>query len=334
MATYKIAFFDVKPYDRESFNTANQRFHFEIKYFSEKLTLETSKLAKGFDVVCVFVNDPVTSAIIDSFVKLGVKLIALCSAGYNHVDLKAAKGKIPVVRVPEYSPHSVAEHAVGMMLCLNRKFNLAYCRVKENNFSIEGLKGFDMYNKTVGVIGAGRIGKAAIGILKGFGMRVIAYDVDPKQVQKADCPFVDLETVYRKSDIITLHCPLTQDNKHMIDSRAIEKMKDGVMIINTARGGLIKTKDLIEGLESKKIGFAGLDVYENEADYFYKDLSKTELADDNLARLQTFPNVLITSHQAYFTQEALDAIASITLNNVKEFFEGKPLKNEISYTQS
>ncbi len=326
----KIALFDAKPYDKEFFEIANSQYLFDIHYFEEGLNLETCLLARGFDAVCVFVNDPVTAAIVDSLCKAGVKLIALRSTGYNHVDLKAASGKITVVRVPEYSPHAVAEFAVGMMLSLNRKIHHAYARVRDNNFSIAGLMGFDMYRKTAGVIGAGRIGKAVIEILKGFGMKVIAYDVLPEQVEMADCPFADLDTLYRESDIITLHCPLTPANTHMINSASIAKMKKGVMIINTGRGSLVNSLDLVQALKTGKVKAAGLDVYEEEAEYVYKDLSLTILDDDTLARLLSFPNVLITSHQAFFTQEALTAIASITLENVKDFFEGNPCNNEVS----
>lgn len=331
MKRYKIALFHAKPYDKEFFEIANNQYQFDIQYFEEPLNLETCLLARGFDVVCVFVNDPVTAAIVEILYREGVKLIALRSTGYNHVDLEAASGKITIVRVPEYSPHAVAEFAVGLMLSLNRKIHHAYSRVRDNNFSITGLMGFDMVNKTAGVIGAGRIGKVVIEILKGFGMKVIAYDALPEQVRMAGCPFADLDTLYRESDIITLHCPLTPESTHMINSTSIAKMKKGVMIINTGRGGIVNSLDLVQALKTGKVGAAGLDVYEEEADYFYKDLSLTMIDDDTLARLLSFPNVLITSHQAFFTQEALTGIASITLENVKEFFEGKSLKNEISY---
>lgn len=327
----KIAFFDTKPYDREFFDDANQQYGFDIKYFEPHLTLDSSLLAAGCPAVCVFVNDQVTPEVINALHQKGTKLIALRCAGYNNVALKAAQHKLRVVRVPQYSPHAVAEHTVGMMLCLNRKIHHAYLRVKENNFSIVGLLGFDMVGKTAGVVGCGAIGSVVVQILKGFGMRVLGYDVDKKSVTRAGAELVDLPTLYRESDIISLHCPLTPDNSHMINNKTISQMKEGVMIINTGRGGLIQTFDLIEGLKSKKVGSAGLDVYEEESHYFYEDYSLSIISDDVLARLQTFPNVLITSHQAFFTKEALHNIARITLENIKSFAEGKSLVNEVSF---
>jgi D-lactate dehydrogenase len=325
----KIAFFDAKPYDKEFFDPLNVVFGFEIAYFDAHLTLEACALAKGMSAVCVFVNDKITADVIDLLYGYGVELIALRCTGYNNVDLKAAKGKIKVVRVPRYSPYAVAEHAIGMMLCLNRKLHLADKRVRGNNFSIAGLMGFDMHGKTVGVIGCGQIGIEVVKILKGFGMRVLGYDIDQAQVAKSGCVGADLSTLYKESDIITLHCPLTPDNLHLINSRSIAQMKQGVMLINTGRGGLVDTKALIGALISKKIGAAGLDVYEEESHYFYQDLSSTFVEDEGLARLQTFPNVLITSHQAFFTKEALQSIAQTTLENIQAFRDKKPLINEI-----
>ena len=330
----KIAFFDTKPYDREFFDEANRDFKFSIKYFEGHLTPDTAPLARGHAIVCPFVNDRITAEVIEILEEHGVKLIALRSAGYNNVDLKAASGKIRIVRVPSYSPAAVAEHTVGLMLCLNRKIHLAYTRVRENNFSIVGLLGFDMQGKTAGVIGCGQIGKIVIKILQGFGMRVLAYDVDPNQVEKAGAQYADLKTLYKESDIITLHCPLTPENLHMINHKTISLMKEGVMLINTGRGALIKTSDLIEGLKSQKIGSAGLDVYEEESAYFYEDFSYSFIPDDELARLQTFPNVLITSHQAFFTREALHNIAHTTLQNIRDFEEGKQLVNEVKFDKS
>lgn len=324
----KIAFFDAKSYDKESFEAENKKHGFEICYLEMHLKKETAILAQGFSVVCPFVNDILSAPVIEALYDYGVRLTALRSAGYNHVDLKAAKGKLRVVRVPRYSPYAVAEHAVGMMLSLNRKLHRAYFRTRDNNFSISGLMGFDMHGKTAGVIGSGYIGKEVTRILKGFGMNVLVYDIDRNQVK--DGIFTDLDTLYQKSDIITLHCPLMADNKHMINKSALEKMKDGVMLINTGRGGLIDTPALIEGLKAKKIGAAGLDVYEEESAFFYEDFSFSFISDDTLARLLTFPNVLITSHQAFFTKEALQNIAATTLNNIEEFISGKPLTNEIS----
>ena len=291
----KIAFFDAKPYDRQFFNAANASFGFEISYFESHLTPSTSVLAQGHKVVCPFVNDKVTGEVIGALARQGVELIALRSAGYNHVDLAAARGKIRVVRVPAYSPYAVAEHAVGLMLCLNRKIHNAYARVRENNFSIGGLLGFTMHGKTAGVIGCGKIGAAVVKILQGFGMKVLGYDIDRTQVEKAGCAYADLAALYRESDIITLHSLLSPENRHMIGSEAIAQMKDGVMLINTGRGALIDTAALIEALKAKKVGSAGLDVYEEEERFFYEDLSASFISDDVLARLQTFPNVLITS---------------------------------------
>lgn len=325
----KIAFFDAKPYDEEFFNRANSSFGFDIKYFDAHLTVDTTILAQGHHVICAFVNDKITAKVIDILCNQGVELIALRCAGYNNVDLKAAQQKIKVVRVPRYSPYAVAEYAVGMMLCLNRGIHRAYMRIKENNFSIGGLLGFDMHGKTVGVIGCGQIGSEVIRILKGFGMNVLGYDTDQSQVEKAGCSFANLPTLYKESDIITLHCQLTPENLHMINGKSISQMKDGVMIINTGRGGLIETTELIDALKSKKIGAVGLDVYEEESEYFYEDLSSSFISDDVLARLQTFPNVLITSHQAFFTKEAMQNIALITLENIKAYSESKPLINQV-----
>lgn len=325
----KIAFFDTKPYDKEFFDEANRAFGFEIKYFEPHLTPDTAILTRGQTVVCAFVNDKITKDVIDELYKQGVKLIALRCAGYNNVDLKAATGKIRIVRVPSYSPAAVAEHAVGLMLCLNRKIHRAYSRIRENNFSIVGLLGFDMQGKTVGVIGCGQIGKVIVKILKGFGTEILAYDIDRSQVEKAGARYADLKTLYKESDIITLHCPLTPENFHMINRGSIAQMKEGVMLINTGRGALIDTADLIEGLKSQKIGAAGLDVYEEESAYFYEDFSGSFIPDDELARLQTFPNVLITAHQGFFTKEALYNIAHTTLQNIRAFQEDKSLDNEV-----
>ncbi|MBN1269966.1 MAG: 2-hydroxyacid dehydrogenase [Kiritimatiellae bacterium] len=329
----RMAFFDTKSYTREFFDRANERHGFEIKYYKERLSPDTAPLTKGFDAVCIFVNDQVTAEVADELVHSGVKFIALRCAGYNNVDLKAVYGRIHVARVPAYSPHAVAEHAVALMLSLNRKIHKAYYRTHDNNFAIEGLMGFDMYGKTAGVIGTGRIGKVVIEILRGFGMRVLAHDPYPDEAfaAKTGCEYVDLDTLYGASDIITLHCPLTPKNVHMINAGSIAQMKDGVMIINTGRGKLIDTADLIEGLKSKKIGAAGLDVYEEEEEYFFEDWSSDVVGDDVLARLLTFPNVLITSHQAFFTREAFDNIADTTLNNIAGFFREESLENEICY---
>ena len=329
----KIAFFDAKSYDMESFSEVNENFGFKIKYFETKLNTDSALLTKGFDVVCVFVNDFVNEEVINILVNNGVKLIALRCAGFNNVDFKACHNKIKVVRVPQYSPYSVAEHTMGLMMALNRKIHKAYQRTKEANFTLNGLLGFDFYNKTAGIIGTGKISLILIKILKGFGVNVIAYDPFPKNELSIELNFtyVPLEEIYMKSDIISLHCPLNHETEYIINENTINKMKKGVMIINTGRGKLINTQDLINGLKSKKIGSAGLDVYEEEADYFFEDYSGEVLNDDTLARLLTFNNVIITSHQAFFTKEALNNIAETTLLSIKELKEGLKLSNEIAY---
>jgi D-lactate dehydrogenase len=329
----RIAFFDTKPYDQEFFSRINTDFGYDIKFLQSRLTADNVALTHEFDAVCVFVNDLLNAEIIDALHENGVRLIALRSAGYNNVDLKAVYKKIHVVRVPAYSPYAVAEHAVALMLTLNRKTHKAYFRTRDNNFTINGFLGFDMHGKTAGVIGTGLIGRKVIDILKGFGMDVLAYDLFPNQdyAKERGIRYVDLDTLYSESDIITLHCPLTPDNVHMINADAIAKMKDGVMIINTGRGKLINTVDLVEGLKNHKIGAAGLDVYEEETEYFFEDWSQTGVEDDVLSRLLTFPNVLITAHQGFFTQEALTNIATTTLENIRLFFDENQLPNEICY---
>ncbi|MCX7820430.1 MAG: 2-hydroxyacid dehydrogenase [Brevinematales bacterium] len=332
--TKRILFYDSKPYDIEFFERANKNYGYELKFFKEKLDKETAILSKGYNIVCLFVNDDASDEAIKILKENNVDLIALRCAGYNNVDLASAyKNRIHVVRVPAYSPYAVAEHTVALMLTLNRKTHKAYLRTRELNFSINGLMGFDMYGKTVGVIGTGQIGKIAIQILKGFGVKILAYDVYPDKnfAEKMDFEYTDLDNIFSESDIITLHCPLTPQTKYMINENSIAKMKEGVVIINTSRGKLIDTKALINGLKSGKIGGAGLDVYEEESEYFFEDYSTQVIEDDVLARLLTFPNVLITSHQAFFTKEALTNIAETTLKNIKDFYDGIPLKNEICY---
>jgi len=329
----KIAFFDTKPYEPATFDEANKNFGFKITYFSYHLTPETVALARGYDAVCVFVNDIVNTEIITSLCQSKVRLIALRGAGYNNVDLQAAFGKMHIVRVPSYSPHAVAEHAVALMLALNRKIHKAYFRTRDNNFTLNGLLGFDMYQKTAGIIGTGQIGKAAIEILKGFGMRVLAYDLfqDKEYQKKTGFEYTDLDTLYKESDIISLHCPLTKETFHLINQANIAKMKTGVMIINTGRGMLIDSKALIDGLKTGKIGYAGLDVYEEESEYFFEDFSNKVLTDDVLARLLSFNNVLITAHQGFFTREAIRNIAQTTLDNIQQYFGSGALPNEICY---
>jgi len=329
----KIAFFDAKPYDRESFDRVNESFGFNINYFDAHLNPQTVELTYGFDAVCAFVNDTINKEVIKHLFEHNIEIIALRSAGYNNVDFKAAFGKIHVVRVPAYSPYAVAEHAAALILSLNRKIHKAYNRIRDGNFSINGLLGFDMYGKTAGIIGTGKIGKVLISILKGFGMKILAYDPYPDEIYVKEMKFkyVSLDELFKKSDIISLHCPLTRETEHMINERTIKIMKDGVMIINTGRGKLIHTSALIKMLKAGKVGSAGLDVYEEESEYFFEDYSTEMISDDILARLITFPNVLITSHQGFFTKEALHNIAETTLDNLKEFFSGGYLKNEICY---
>jgi D-lactate dehydrogenase len=330
-ADLKVAFFDTKPYDRESFERQNAAFGFKLKFFPSHLTEETVVLCQGYDAVCVFVNDRVTPGIVDKLAEYGIPLLALRSAGYNNVDLKAAAGKLKISRVPSYSPHGVAEHAVALMLTLNRKTHRAFYRTRDNNFSIHGLVGFDMHGKTAGIVGTGQIGRIVCEILKGFGMTVVAYDpYAPKDWAAAKgVELVDLGALYERSDIISLHCPLTPQNIHMINRGTIGLMKKNVMIINTGRGQLIRSEDLLEALRDEKVGSAGLDVYEEEADYFFEDYSSTIMKDDVLARLISFPNVLVTSHQAFFTEEALANIATTTLENIRSYLVDGQVKNEV-----
>lgn len=333
MNKISIAFFDTKPYDKEVFNSVNKDFSFEIKYLKYHLSQETAVLAKGYNTVCVFVNDEANKDVVDQLHKMGVKLIALRCAGYNNVDFTAAYKKLHIVRVPAYSPYAVAEHSVALMLSLNRKIHRAYFRTRDANFSLHGLMGFDMYKKNAGVIGTGKIGKVLINILLGFGMKVYGYDLykDQTLVGKPDFEYVDLDTLFAHSDIISLNCPLTKETEYIINSSSLSKMKDGVMLINTGRGKLIKTADLVEALKSGKVSAAGLDVYEEESDYFFEDRSDAILIDDVLARLLTFNNVIITSHQAFFTEEAMQNIAQTTLQNISDFYNEKSLQNEVCY---
>lgn len=328
---YRIAFFGAKPYDIASFDQVNEKYNYDIRYYKGHLNPNNVVLTQDTDAVCIFVNDTADAAVIDAMVKNGVKLLALRCAGFNNVDLKVAKGKLPVVRVPAYSPYAVAEYSLALMLSLNRKIHRAYWRTRDGNFSLNGLMGFDMHGKTIGIIGTGKIAKILIRILKGFGMRILAYDLYPdmKFAGEEGISYVSLDELYRESDIISLHCPLTDQTKYMINKDSIDKMKKGVMIINTGRGQLINTNDLIEGLKEKKIAAAGLDVYEEEGEYFYEDKSDKIIDDDVLARLLSFNNVIVTSHQAFFTKEALHNIAETTLRNIDDFRHHRPLVNEV-----
>lgn len=322
----KIAFFDSKPHDEEFFKIYKNE-ETKMKFFETKLNEDTVSLANGYDVVCVFVNDAVNAAVIDKLHEYGVKLIALRCAGYNNVDLKYANGKISVVRVPAYSPYAVAEHTMALLLTIVRNTHKAYVRTKSFNFSLTGLLGFDLYGKTIGIIGTGKIGSIFAQICKGFGMRVLAYDKYPNE--SLDLEYTTLDNLFAQSDIISLHCPLTEESYHLIDKTSISTMKDGVVIVNTSRGALINAEALLEGIRSKKIGGACLDVYEEESELFFEDNSNLIVNDDVLALLMTMPNVIVSSHQAFFTKEALSNIASTTIENITEFFKTGKCKNEV-----
>ncbi len=328
----KVMLFGTQPYDQQSFERIRKSYGFEILYHRSHLNAKNALLAKGADAVCVFVNDTVDAETVRQLAEFGVQLIALRCAGFNNVDLHAAaRHGIPVVRVPAYSPHAVAEYAVALILSLNRKIHRAYWRTRDGNFSLHGLLGFDLYGKTAGIIGTGKIARPLIHILKGFGMEVLAYDIypDERYALAEGIEYAALEELYRRADILSLHCPLTDQTRHMIDGTAIASMKPGVMIINTGRGQLIDTGALIEGLKEKRIGAAGLDVYEEEAAYFYEDTSDRIMDDDVLARLLSFNNVILTSHQAFFTREAIDNIAQVTMQNLSDFFERRKLPNQV-----
>lgn len=331
MSKTKILFYDIKNYDKDFFKKYGNGYDFDMTFLKVKLSEETASLTKGFEIVCAFANDTIDKATINIMAENGVKLLAMRCAGFNNISLADIKNRFKVVRVPAYSPHSIAEYTMGLILSLNRKIHKAYARTREGNFSIDGFIGYDLYQKTVGIIGAGKIAQILIKILKGFGTKVIAYDPYPnyKVAEELGFEFVDLDTLYKEANIISLNCPLTPETKYMINRRSIEKMKPGVMIVNTGRGALIDSADLVEGLKEKKIGAAGLDVYEEEEDYFFEDKSTQVIEDDILGRLLSFHNVLITSHQAYFTEEAVEAITKTTLQNIQDFLDGKELINEV-----
>lgn len=328
----RIAVFSTKPYDRRFFESANAEFGHELHFFEPRLTHETLPLATGFPGVCVFVNDVLDATVLQQLASEGLRLVALRCAGFNNVDVPTAdRLGVTVVRVPAYSPHAVAEHTVGMMLSLNRKLHRAYGRVREGNFALDGLLGFDMNGRTVGLIGTGKIGLVTAGILKGFGCHILAYDLYPNdQLTAMGGQYVDLPEIYAEADIISLHCPLTAETHHLIDERAVNQMKPGVMLVNTSRGAIIDTRAAIEGLKSGKIGALGIDVYEEESELFFEDHSDRVLIDDVFARLLTFPNVLITGHQAFFTREALEQIARTTLSNVTLVDQDAPCPNQVT----
>ncbi|MGL5006616.1 MAG: 2-hydroxyacid dehydrogenase [Plesiomonas sp.] len=326
-----IAIFSSKQYDRKFFNLVNRTFNFKLDFFDFKFDAKTARMAEGADVVCIFVNDTADREAIQILAQQGIKLIALRCAGFNNVDLAAAaEFGIAVVRVPAYSPEAVAEHAVGMMLTLNRRIHRAYQRTRDANFSLEGLTGFNMHERTAGIIGTGKIGIATMRILKGFGMKLLAFDpyVNP-EVEKLGGEYVDLDTLLAQSDVISLHCPLTLENRHLLNEAAFAKMKQGVMIINTSRGALLNSQDAIEALKQEKIGALGLDVYENERDLFFEDKSNDVIKDDIFRRLSACHNVLFTGHQAFLTEEALTNIADTTLSNIAEFARTQHCTNQV-----
>lgn len=332
-ANVKIAIFSQHKYEEKHLEKANQKFHYELDGLEARLTPQTAQLARGYQVISCFAHDQVDRETLEVLAGQGVKLIALRSAGFNHVDLKSAKEfGIRVVRVPAYSPYSVAEFAATLLMAINRKIHRSYTRSREMNFSLEGLEGVDLNGKTVGVIGTGKIGRAFVRIMWGFGLKILAYDPYPDEQIKEDFDVnycEDINELYQKSDVISLHLPLTPETHHLLNAEAFEKMKRGVFIINTGRGGLIDTKALIQVLKSGHIGAAGLDVYEEEEKYFFKNLSDEVMQDDQLARLLSFPNVLITSYQGFFTKEALANIAQTTLENIHQFEKGQKLENEV-----
>ncbi len=329
----KIAFFDAKPYDKPSFDRYGEQYGVTFKYFETKLNADTVDLAQGYDGVCVFVNDTVDAAVIDRLCTLGVEMLALRCAGFNNVDMKYAFGKLHVFRVPAYSPYAVAEHTMALLLTSIRRIHKAYIRSRDFNFSLAGMTGFDLYGKTVGVIGTGRIGRVFIDICRGFGMRVLAYDKFPAAgVDNGDTVrYVALGELFENSDIISLHCPLTEDTYHIIDEAALQKCKRGVVLLNTSRGALVDAEALLEGIKARKVGAACLDVYEEESDLFFEDNSGHILEDDTLARLISMPNVIVTSHQAFLTEEALENIAETTVKNLVDFAKNGQCPNELCY---
>lgn len=314
----KIAFFSTKKYDIESFNKANEKYGHEIDYLEDSLNSRTALLAQDCDAVCVFVNDKINSTALLALQNYGVKTVALRCAGFNNVNLEVAKREnFKIVRVPSYSPEAVAEHAVALMLTLNRKIHKAYNRIRENNFSLVNLTGFDVHDKTVGVIGTGQIGRAFAKIMKGFGCKVIAQDVYPSQeLIEMGVEYFSIDELLSQSDIVSLHCPLLPETHHLINHQSLKKMKQGAMLINTSRGGLLNTLDVIESLKNKHLGYLAIDVYEQEQGLFFNDLSESIIEDDTISRLMTFPNVIITGHQGFFTHEALEQIADTTLHSL------------------
>ena len=329
----KIAFFDTKPYDKPAFDKYGAENGVTFKYFETKLNEDTAELAHGFDGVCVFVNDTVNAAVIDRLYEMGVRVVALRCAGFNNVDMKHAFGRVHVLRVPAYSPYAVAEHTMALLLTSIRRIHKAYIRTRDYNFSLAGMTGFDLHGKTVGVIGTGRIGRVFIDICRGFGMKVLAYDKFPAPgLDNGDTiRYVTLDELFTQSDIISLHAPLTEDTYHIIDADALEKCRRGVVLLNTSRGALVDAEALLAGIKSRKVGAACLDVYEEESDFFFEDYSGHIMEDDTLARLISMPNVIVTSHQAFLTEEALMNIAHTTVKNITEFLKTRHCENEILF---
>ncbi|MCC4214044.1 2-hydroxyacid dehydrogenase [Leeuwenhoekiella parthenopeia] len=327
----RVAFFSTKKYDQDFFEQTNESFDHELRFFETSLNKHTASLAEGFEAVCVFVNDALDAETISKLADFDIKLIALRCAGFNNVDLEAtAQNNIKVVRVPAYSPQAVAEHAVALILTLNRKTHKAYNRVRENNFSLEKLTGFNIYGKSVGVIGTGIIGACFAKIMLGFGCKVFAFDVKPNdELKDQGVHYVELEQLLREADIISLHCPLNEQTHHLMDRKAFDQMKSGAMLINTGRGALIDTTAVVEALKQEKLGYLGIDVYEQESGLFFNDRSETINKDDDFLRLMSFPNVLITGHQGFFTKEALEQIAEVSLKNLSDFEAGNELENEV-----
>ncbi len=328
----KIAFFDTKPYDKPHFDRIGAERGVEFKYYETKLTEDTVSLADGFDGVCVFVNDTVNARVIDRLCEMGVRLVALRCAGFNNVDMKHAEGRIHVLRVPAYSPYAVAEHAIAMLLTSVRRIHKAYIRTKDFNFSLSGLMGFDLHGKIVGVIGTGKIGRVFIDICRGFGMKIIAYDKFPSEELRASgVHYVSLSELFSESDVISLHCPLTDESYHLIDGEALDRCKKGVVIINTSRGALVDAEALLAAIKARRVGAACLDVYEEESDFFFEDYSGHILEDDVLARLISMPNVIVTSHQAFLTEEALENIAETTVDNIVNYLSKNECPSELCY---
>lgn len=329
--TIKLAVFSSKNWVTTSFDAVNQQFNFDLAFFEARFDHKTALLAAGADAICVFVNDKVDAPALEILKKQGVKLVALRCAGFNNVDIERAKALgIGVVRVPAYSPYAVAEHTLGLILALNRKLHKAYTRVRDGNFALDGLLGFDIHNKTIGVVGTGKIGQIFCKLMHGFGTRILAFDKYPNQeMQDMGVDYVDLQTLYQQSDIISLHCPLTYETFHMINDYAIASMKPGVMIVNTSRGPLIDTNAVIEGLKKGKVGYLALDVYEEEEALFFEDLSEKVIQDDQFVRLETFPNVLITAHQAFFTKEAIQNISDTTFKNITDYLKTNSSENQV-----